>query len=312
VTVSGRAPDPAAPAMPPADGMVWIPGATFTMGSDRHYPEEAPAHPVTVSGFWIDPGPVTNRDYGRFVRKTGHVTVAERPPDPGDYPGARPEMLVPFSAVLSRQGTGSAWPTVNRGLPSPAPTGSSPRAERSIRSSRPAVVHIAWADAVAWCQLGGQRTSRPRPSGSWPRAAGWTAPSSPGVTSSRVALDGQRLAGNSPSTTPKRAATRNFAGRRHRQRLRPLRHDRQRVGGRQAGCRHIAAHGCCTAPTRTAAQLPAPTGATVPASTGSLKGLTSVRGELLPPLPARRAWPRPSTPPPAIWLRLVRHTPGPV
>src|SRR6266566_8382914 len=56
VTVSGRAPDPAAPVMPPADGMVWIPGATFIMGSDRHYPEEAPAHPVTVSGFWIDPG----------------------------------------------------------------------------------------------------------------------------------------------------------------------------------------------------------------------------------------------------------------
>ena len=100
VTVSGRAPDPAAPAMPPADGMVWIPGATFAMGSDRHYPEEAPAHPVTVSGFWIDPRPVTNREFGRFVRKTGHVTVAERAPDPDDYPGARPEMLVPFSAVF--------------------------------------------------------------------------------------------------------------------------------------------------------------------------------------------------------------------
>jgi hypothetical protein len=24
------------------DGMAWIPGATFLMGSDRHYPEEAP------------------------------------------------------------------------------------------------------------------------------------------------------------------------------------------------------------------------------------------------------------------------------
>ena len=39
------------------DGMVWIPGATFVMGSDRHYPEEGPAHKVTVDGFWIDACP---------------------------------------------------------------------------------------------------------------------------------------------------------------------------------------------------------------------------------------------------------------
>ena len=37
-----------------SDNMVWIPGGTFRMGSDRHYPEEAPVHRVTVDGFWID------------------------------------------------------------------------------------------------------------------------------------------------------------------------------------------------------------------------------------------------------------------
>src|ERR1700749_5104362 len=82
------------------DGMVSISGANFLMGSDRHYPEEAPAHEVTVEGFWIDPCPVTNREFGRFVRKTGHVTAAEQAPDPGDYPGARPDLLVPFSTVF--------------------------------------------------------------------------------------------------------------------------------------------------------------------------------------------------------------------
>ena len=36
---------------PPVTGMAWIPAATFRMGSDAHYPEEGPAHPVAVGGF---------------------------------------------------------------------------------------------------------------------------------------------------------------------------------------------------------------------------------------------------------------------
>jgi len=35
---------------PPFENMVWIPGGTFLMGSDKHYPEEAPVHEVTVDG----------------------------------------------------------------------------------------------------------------------------------------------------------------------------------------------------------------------------------------------------------------------
>src|SRR5690348_5123902 len=60
--------------------MVRIPGGTFRMGSDRHYAEEAPAHRVTVSEFFIDRTPVTNRQFKEFVRATGHVTVAEKTP----------------------------------------------------------------------------------------------------------------------------------------------------------------------------------------------------------------------------------------
>jgi len=37
-----------APTKPPFEKMAWIPGGTFIMGSDKHYPEEAPAHEVTV------------------------------------------------------------------------------------------------------------------------------------------------------------------------------------------------------------------------------------------------------------------------
>jgi len=82
-----------APNASPAPDMIWIPGGTFRMGSDRHYPEEAPAHSVTVGGFWIDPTPVTNAQFRAFVQATGYVTWAEIAPDPRDYPGAKPNML---------------------------------------------------------------------------------------------------------------------------------------------------------------------------------------------------------------------------
>jgi Sulfatase-modifying factor enzyme 1 len=73
--------------------MIWVPGGTFRMGSDKHYPEEAPVHRATVSGFWIDRTPVTNRQFKQFVRATGHKTFAEIPPNPKSYPGCRPSAL---------------------------------------------------------------------------------------------------------------------------------------------------------------------------------------------------------------------------
>src|SRR3954451_12184907 len=81
-------------------GMVFIPGGTFRMGSDTHYPEEKPVHRVTVDGFWIDRNPVTNERFQRFVQATGHTTFAEIPPRPEDYPGALPEMLYAGSLVF--------------------------------------------------------------------------------------------------------------------------------------------------------------------------------------------------------------------
>lgn len=84
-------------------GMVWVPGRTFLMGSDCHYPEEAPAHQVMVSGFWMDETAVTNAQFARFVASTGYVTVAERPLDPREYPGADPSMLVPGALVFRKR-----------------------------------------------------------------------------------------------------------------------------------------------------------------------------------------------------------------
>jgi formylglycine-generating enzyme len=94
-------PSPLAPAATAPDNMIHIPGGRFIMGSDHHYPEEAPAHPVEVDAFWIDATPVTNRNFRRFVEATGHRTTAEIAPNPDDYPGAQPEMLRPASLVFT-------------------------------------------------------------------------------------------------------------------------------------------------------------------------------------------------------------------
>jgi sulfatase modifying factor 1 len=84
----------------PRTGMVLIPGGTFTMGSDRHYAEEAPAHRVTVESFWIDRYAVTNAEFGRFIDATGYVTLCERRANPADYPGADPSICEPASCVF--------------------------------------------------------------------------------------------------------------------------------------------------------------------------------------------------------------------
>jgi formylglycine-generating enzyme required for sulfatase activity len=75
--------------------MVWIPGGTFRMGSDQHYPEEAPVHRVSVNGFWIDRTPVANRQFKEFVRATGHKTFAELHPTRKTILGRSPTCSMP-------------------------------------------------------------------------------------------------------------------------------------------------------------------------------------------------------------------------
>ena len=86
-------------ALPPP-GMAWVPGGKSIIGSDRHYPEERPAHEIEVEGFWMDISPVTNAQFAIFAEETGHVTCAELPPDQADYPDVPVERLVTGSAVF--------------------------------------------------------------------------------------------------------------------------------------------------------------------------------------------------------------------
>ena len=81
--------------------MVWIPGGEFLMGSNDFYPEERPVHTATVGGFWMDQHPVTVAEFRRFVKATGHLTMAETAPDPLEFPDADPAQLVPGSLVFT-------------------------------------------------------------------------------------------------------------------------------------------------------------------------------------------------------------------
>ena len=76
-----------------------IEGGTFVMGDNYTYREEGPAHEVTLFSFWIDTHEVTNGQFAEFVADTGYVTVAERQPNPADWPGVPVESLVPGSTL---------------------------------------------------------------------------------------------------------------------------------------------------------------------------------------------------------------------
>ena len=123
------------------------------MGSNSHYPEEAPAHVVSVSGFWMDRTPVTNHQFRQFVAATGYVTIAEQTPDAKDYPGALPHMLRPGSLVFTPPGHSvdlrdwSQWWRFEFGANWRRPYGRG-RSSRGL-DDHP-VVHVAYQDGAEY------------------------------------------------------------------------------------------------------------------------------------------------------------------
>ncbi len=152
------------------EGMVWIPGGEFSMGSDDPtsslcggndaMPDARPVHRVAVDGFWMDKTEVTNAQFAEFAVATGYVTIAERPPNKEDFPALAQKDLVAGSLVFSPP-TGpvpltdySQWWTYRRDASwrHPEGTGSDIRG----RENYP-VVHIAYPDAVAYARWAGKR-----------------------------------------------------------------------------------------------------------------------------------------------------------
>lgn len=170
-------------------GMVWIPGGEFTMGTDEEeaYAAEKPAHRVKVDGFWMDETEVTNEQFKKFVDATGYVTVAEKKPEweqlkkqlpPGSSPPPE-ENLVPGSLVFTPPSYAvsledySLWWSFRPDANWKGPDG--PESSIEGKSSHP-VVHIAYDDALAFAVWAGKRL---------PTEAEWEFASRGGVDSER-------------------------------------------------------------------------------------------------------------------------------
>ncbi len=173
------------PMTPPGsapEGMVWIPGGEFWMGIDEYvdpesalpgdlYADARDLHKVYVDGFWMDKTEVTNADWAKFVAETNYVTVAERKPDPKDYPGGEEAarenkdlFAEPFSFVFIKPKVR----VVN--LPSPEMIYAWWRPIRHASWRHPEgggsditgkdnypVVQVAYVDVLAYCKWAGKR-----------------------------------------------------------------------------------------------------------------------------------------------------------
>ncbi len=141
------------------NNMVWIPGGTFTMGSND-FTDAKPLHQVIVNGFYMDEHEVTNAQFAKFVQATGYLTVSERPLNAADYPGVPADKLAPGSAVfvppaqkVSLDNPMQWWQYLS-GADWKHPTG--PGSSIQGKDKEP-VVQISYTDAAAYARWAGKR-----------------------------------------------------------------------------------------------------------------------------------------------------------
>jgi sulfatase modifying factor 1 len=159
-----------APGGPPPEGMVWIPGGEFSMGSDVASEslcglpgvtrDASPIHRVYVDGYWMDTTEVTNEQFEKFVKATGYITVAEQKPTREEFPTAPPENLIAGSTVFTATpqpvplNDYFQWWSYVHGACWRHPTG--PGSDLKDREKYP-VVQIAYEDAEAYARWAGKR-----------------------------------------------------------------------------------------------------------------------------------------------------------
>ncbi|MGM7671249.1 formylglycine-generating enzyme family protein [Microbacterium sp. A93] len=140
--------------------LVTVPGGSFRMGSDRDYPEEAPAHRRSVAAFRLERHPVTNAQFAGFVEATGYVTEAEEDPDPAELPGVDPALVVPGGIVFTPTAgpvpldDWRQWWSYVPGACWHRPTG--PGSSVVEQPDHP-VVHVSYRDASRYAHWAGRR-----------------------------------------------------------------------------------------------------------------------------------------------------------
>lgn len=152
------------------EGMVWIPGGEFSMGSNVEdeslcslkgvTKDAAPIHRVYVDGYYMDENEVTNEQFEKFIKATNYITVAEQKPTKEEFPTAADEDLIagsvvfnPTPAAVNLNNFYQWWAYIG-GTDWKHPLG--PQSSIKGKEKYP-VVQVAFEDAAAYAKWAGKR-----------------------------------------------------------------------------------------------------------------------------------------------------------
>lgn len=134
--------------------MVLISGGEFLMGTDNPGipPDgEGPQRPVHLDSFYMDIQEVTNRQFQRFVKAKDYVTEAEKFGDSFVFEGILSETV---KSQITQAVAAAPWWLPVKGANWRHPEG--PDSNITDKLDHP-VLHVSWADAVAYCSWANKR-----------------------------------------------------------------------------------------------------------------------------------------------------------
>ncbi|OAS14299.1 formylglycine-generating enzyme family protein [Paenibacillus oryzisoli] len=137
------------------DGMIFIPGGKFLMGTDDRegFPAdgEGPVREINIKPFYVDACAVTNAEFNQFVDATNYQTEAE---SFGWSFVFHLFVSEATAAQVQNKVQQTPWWWVVEGADWLHPEG--PDSHVEDRWDHP-VIHVSWSDAMAYCKWAGKR-----------------------------------------------------------------------------------------------------------------------------------------------------------